>query len=332
VAPAPDQPRAFFRDGDGRVSTPKNPAEIAAALANRSGQLWVDIDSTNRHQHALLEKLFRFHALAIEDTLNPNSRIKIESYDDEYLFAVLRVVRFCHDTSDPYDVETTNLSVFIGPNYVVSVHAGAAETVDGVIELVGRSPDLLGRGSARIAYLIADASIDAFFPILDQVDEFIDGLEERVFQRFDESALRDIFSVKRLVLLLRRYLAPQREVFNVLSNRPSPLLPHETQLYFRDVYDHVLRINDSLDTYRELLSSTLDSYLTQVSNRLGLVTKGLSVVATLSVPFVVISGMWGMNFQHIPLSDVPHGFWIMLVLQLGLGIGLLYLLRSRKWL
>ncbi len=109
-------------------------------------------------------------------------------------------------------------------------------------------------------------------------------------------ALHDIFALKRTVLSLRRYLAPQREIFNVLTNRPSPLLPPESQLYFRDVYDHVLRINDSLDTFRELLSSTLDSYLTQVSNRLGSITKGLSVIATLSVPFVVISGMWGMNF------------------------------------
>src|SRR5205085_10544580 len=139
-----------------------------------------------------------------------------------------------------------------------------------------------------------------FFPIMDQIDTFVDGLEERVFANFDQNSLRDIFSVKRLVLSLRRHLAPQREVFNVLTNRPSTLLTQETQLYFRDVYDHVLRINDSLETYRDLLSSTLASYLTQVSNRLGSITKALSVVATISLPFVVVSGMWGMNFEGIP--------------------------------
>jgi magnesium transporter len=132
------------------------------------------------------------------------------------------------------------------------------------------------------------------------------------------------------VLSLRRYLAPQREIFNVLTNRPSPLLPPESQLYFRDVYDHVLRINDSLDTFRELLSSTLDSYLTQVSNRLGSITKGLSVIATLSVPFVVISGMWGMNFERIPLHGNAHGFLLMVVIQLALGILLVALLRWKK--
>ena len=132
-----------------------------------------------------------------------------------------------------------------------------------------------------------------------------------------------------MVLSLRRYLSPEREIFNVLTNRPSHLLSPDVQIYFRDIYDHVLRINDSLDTYRDLLSSTLESYLSQVSNRLGLVTKGLTVVATLSVPFVVVSGMWGMNFNRIPLAENPWGFEIMLGLQIALGVGLLWWLRRR---
>jgi magnesium transporter len=145
-----------------------------------------------------------------------------------------------------------------------------------------------------------------------------------------EEALRDIFSVKRLVLSLRRYLAPEREIFNVLTNRPSPYLTPDVQLYYRDIYDHILRINDTIDTYRDLLSSTMESYLSQVSNRLGRVTQGLTVVATMSVPFVVVSGMWGMNFERIPLASNPWGFEIMLVVQLALGGGLLLLLRRMK--
>jgi magnesium transporter len=185
------------------------------------------------------------------------------------------------------------------------------------------------RGVERTLHAILDSTIDAYFPILEQVDDFIDGLEERVFVEFDESALRDVFQVKRLVLTLRRHLQPSREVMNVLSNRPSVLLSADAQIYFRDIYDHVLRINDALDTYRELLSSTMDSYLSQVSNRLGGTTKALSVVATLSLPFVVVSGMWGMNFAKIPMSDWPYGFWTLLLVQLGLGGLLVFLLRRR---
>jgi magnesium transporter len=331
--PAVDKniPHSVLRDAAGRLSIDLPPRDIKDALANPATKLWVDIDSESRHQHAVLEKLFQFHPLTIEDTLNPNSRVKIEAYDG-FLFIVLRAVRFCDTTTDPYDLETENLYIFLGPTYVVTVHAGYSQVVDVVSDLIQRSPDLFDRGPARLAHTICDTAIDAFFPILDQVDEFVDGLESRVFERFDESALHDIFELKRTVLSLRRYLAPQREIFNVLANRPSPLLPAEAQLYFRDVYDHVLRINDSIDNFRELLSSTLDSYLTQVSNRLGSITKGLSVIATLSVPFVVISGMWGMNFADIPLHAYAHGFWIMLVLQLALGLLLVAVLRWKKLL
>jgi magnesium transporter len=331
AAPEREQllPRSFVRDASGGVAKDPSPRDLVAALARPESIVWVDIDSTSRHQRALLDKVFDFHPLSVEDTLNPNSRVKIEAYDG-YLFLNVRVVRFCDDTADPYDLETVNLYLFIGPNYLVTVHAEPSASVDIVHDLVSRNPDVMARGASRLAHMVVDTAIDAYFPILDRIDEFIDGLEDRVFQHFDNAALHDIFAVKRMVLTMRRYLAPQREIFNVLTNRPSPLLTSESQLYFRDVYDHMLRINDTLENYRELLSSTLDSYLTQVNNRLGAITKGLSVVATLSVPFVVVSGMWGMNFGSIPLSRNPNGFWIMLVLQLVIGFGLLGVLRWRR--
>jgi magnesium transporter len=324
-------PRSFYRDAEAVVRRNLPSRELATIIATGSGTLWVDIDTTNPHQFALLEKVFNFHPLAIEDTLNPSTRVKLEEYDG-FLFMVIRGVKFVDQTDDPYDLETFNLNFFLGKNYLVTVHTETSPSLDAVADRLERTPDPLARGPALLMHAIMDMSVDAYFPILDQIDEFVDGLEERVFVDFDESALRDIFSVKRLVLSLRRHLSPQREVFNVLTNRPSALLSHETQLYFRDVYDHVLRINEALETYRELLSSTLDSYLTQVSNRLGRVTKGLSVVATVSIPFVVVSGMWGMNFVEIPLAESVYGFWLMLVLQLAIGGGLLALLHKRKLL
>lgn len=324
-------PRCVHVSGDAVSGRDFGLKEIANAVREADGTLWVDIDSSSRQQLALLEKVFNFHPLSIEDVLNPVSRPKVEAYD-HYLFVTMRVVSFMEATTDPYDLETTNLYVFLGPSFVVTVHAGTSPVVDYVAEMAQRTPDIVGRGAARLAHQIMDTAIDAFFPILDRIDEFLDSLEERVFASFDEAALRDIFAVKRMVLSLRRYLSPQREIFNVLSNRPSPLLPADVQPYFRDVYDHMLRINDSLDTYRDLLSSTMESYLSQVSNRLNQVTKSLSLVATLSVPFVVVSGMWGMNFTRVPLSNHPYGFEIMLVLQLALGGGLVWLLKTRKWL
>ena len=317
--------------GGGDVRTNLSRDEIAAAVASGTGTLWVDIDVRDPEAVALLSEIFHFHPLAIEDSLNPQSRVKIEEYSN-FLILIVRTIAFVAHTEDPYDIETVNLTCFLGKNFLVTAHGGHTTPIDETREVLEKKPELVSAGPSRLMHAVVDEAVNAYFPILDQLDEFMDGLEEKVFASFDQSALREIFSVKRLVLSLRRHLAPERDVFSVLTNRPTTLLTPDAQVYFRDIYDHVLRINDSLETYRELLSNTLDSYLTQVSNRLGSVTKALSVVATISLPFVVVSGMWGMNFDDIPLAHTSHGFWTMLFLQLGLGGLLLIFLRWRKLL
>ena len=320
-----------YHSGGGEVRANLSRDEIKAALESGTGTLWVDVDVRDPEAVGLLSDVFHFHPLAIEDSLNPQSRVKIEEYTN-FLILIVRTSAFVEHTEDPYDIETVNLTCFLGKNFLVTAHGGYASPIQQTRAVLEKKPELLSAGPSRLMHAVVDEAVNAYFPILDQLDEFMDGLEEKVFTSFDQSALREIFSVKRLVVSLRRHLAPERDVFNVLTNRPSALLTPDTQVYFRDIYDHVLRINDSLEAFRELLSNTLDSYLTQVSNRLGSVTKALSVIATISVPFVVVSGMWGMNFTEIPLSHTSHGFWTMLVVQLALGGLLLAFLRWRKLL
>ncbi|MFN2567046.1 MAG: magnesium transporter CorA family protein [Gemmatimonadaceae bacterium] len=326
--PGPHTPRSYYVDATGRLQRDLSIAELARVVEQGTGQLWVDIDVGNRYQVALLEKVWAFHPLSVEDALNPNSRVKVEEYPG-FLFTVIRGVRLYEETEDPYDLETYNLCCYLGRNYVVTVHGGQSPAIAAVADRLARNPEILGRGAARLMHAILDGAVDAFFPILDQIDDFLDGLERRVFERFEQVVLRDIFAVRRLVVSLRRHLGPQREAFNILTNRPTGFVGPEVQLYFRDVYDHVLRISEALDSYRDLLSGTMESYLTQVSNRLGAITKGLAVIGTVSIPFVVVSGMWGMNFERIPLADAPHGFWWMMILQLVVGLGLLVGLRWR---
>ncbi len=324
-------PRSWYRDAAGQVRRDLDPKEFPAILAAGTGTLWVDLDLRDSAQHGLLSSVFRFHPLSVEDTLSAEGRVKYEEFAD-YALVVVRAVRFVVETEDLYDIETFNLWSFLGRNFVVTVHGPHAPGVEAAMERLARATDTLERGPARLLHHILDATVDAYFPVLEQLEVFVDGLEERVFVHFEQEALRDIFSVKRLVLQLRRHLGPMREVFNIMQGRPCELIPPTTQVYFRDVYDHVFRITESLDTYRDLITSTMDSYLMQVSNRMNLVTKGLTVVATLSVPFVVVSGMWGMNFARIPLADDANGFWLMLALQLGLAAGLLWMLKRRGWL
>ncbi len=315
----------------GRVRQYLSRDEIARALASGEGTLWVDVDTRDADQVAMLKDIFNFHPLAIEEAVNPQSRVKLEEFD-RYVLLIVRTIAFRETTDDPYDLDTVNLSFFLGKNFLITVHGAHTNPVATTAELLQRKPELVSHGPARLMHAIVDQAVDAYFPIIDKLDEFMDGLEEKIYGAFDQDALRDVFAVKRLVLTLRRHLAPERDALSVLTNRPSTLLTPDTQIYFRDIYDHVLRIYDSLETFRDLLSSTLDSYLTQVSNRLGMATKALSVVATVTLPFVVVSGLWGMNFEHIPLHTHPHGFMILVFAQLALGLTILAGLKWRKLL
>lgn len=323
--------RSFHLDADGHTALGLSLGEINSTITDKACRIWVDLDLNEPGQADLLREIKGLHPLAVEDSLGQNARPKLEEYPD-YLFILIIGVRLHEATPDPYDLVTYDLSFFLGSNFLITVHEGPSHPIDDVAARLEKNPDLLSRGVDRLAHTIMDGSVDMYFPLLDRIDEFIDELEQRVVVEFDETALPEIFALKRLILSVRRHLAPERDVFNVLTNRPSALLSPDSQIYFRDIYDHMLRINDSIETYRELVSSVLDSYLTQVSNRLGKVTKGLSVIATLSIPFVVLSGMWGMNVAHIPFSASPHAFWLMFAIQLGLGVLLLAILHFRKLL
>ncbi|MFL5554682.1 MAG: magnesium/cobalt transporter CorA [Gemmatimonadaceae bacterium] len=320
-----------YNDPNGQMRQDLSREEIERALGREDGTLWVDIDTRASDKVAMLKEVFHFHPLAVEEAVNPQSRVKLEEFD-RYVLLIVRTVAFREATDDPYDLDTVNLSCFLGKNYLVTVHGPDTNPVDSTRELLQRKPELATHGPAKLMHAIVDQAVDAYFPIIDKLDEFMDSLEERIYGAFDQDALREVFAVKRLVLTLRRHLAPERDALSVLTNRPSTLLSAETQIYFRDIYDHVLRIYESLETYRELLGSTMDSYLTQVSNRLGMATKTLGVVATVTLPFVVVSGMWGMNFEHIPLHSHPHGFMILVLAQLALGLTILAGLKWRKLL
>jgi len=325
-------PLSIFRPSTGEVERDLSCDALRAAFERpEGGTLWVDLDVSDDSQAALLTDLFHFHPLAVEDARNPSSRVKAEEYPG-FLVVVARVVSFCETTPDPYDLETANLTLFLTERALVTAHMEALPAVQALVDRVHASPDLLERGPAQMAHQVLDTAVDAYFPVLDQLDEFVDDMEQRVFGKFDEKLLQEIFQVKRLVISLRRYLAPQREVLSQLTNRPSRFLPPDAQLYFRDVYDHMLRITDALDSYRDLLSSTLDAYLSQVSNRLGNVSKGLAAFGALSIPFVVIAGVYGMNFEHIPLAHHPYGFEIAVAVQVVLSLSLLVALRARRML
>lgn len=329
--PAPQRgaPSSIYLSRDGTLARDIAPALLAGAV-REGGQLWVDVDATDPAQHALLEKVFHYHHLAIEDTLNPRTRVKLEEYPD-HLFLVIRGIAFDGSTTDPYDLETANLYCFLRGNALVTVHGAPSPAVTEMRQRMERSPDLLQRGVEMVLHGLVDHTVDAYLPIVDRVDDLVDELEERIFDQFDDSAIHEIFRVKRLVVQIRRHLGPLREVLNILTNRPQAGIDAASQMYFRDVYDHTIRIVESVESTRDLLTSVLDTYLSQASNRLNKSMKSLSAVATISLPLVVIGGMFGMNFAHIPLSQHPLGFFWAVGMMVLLALVMLWFLRKQGW-
>ncbi len=331
AAPAAERGVPFIAHlaADGTVEQGLRPERLLGAI-KAGGELWVDIDSRDLVQHAVLEKVFGFHPLAIEDTLSPRTRIKLEEYDS-YLFLVIRTSRFDEGTPDPYDLRTCNLYCFLGPHYLVTVHDAPVRAVDEVRRRLEATPDVLARGAEMVAHAVIDWAVDEFLPMVDRVDDLVDELEERVVERSDEHAIEEIFALKRLVVQLRRHLAPLREALNVLTNRPHACIAPTAQLYFRDVYDHTIRVVEALESERDLLTTVLDTYLTQVSNRMNRVMKQLNLVATISLPLVVVGGAFGMNFDRIPMAHSPWGFFGAIGLMALLAAGLFLFLRTRRW-
>jgi magnesium transporter len=324
-------PSSLYRRPDGTLEHDLAPARLREVAQAGEGMLWVDVDSTDMHQHAMLEKLFGFHPLAVEDTLSPGSRVKLEEYD-RYIFVVMAGVRFDARTTDAFDLETFNLYFFLGKNFLVTVHAIASPTCDAARDRLLRNPELMGRGVEMVMHHIIDQAVDAFFPLVEALNALVDGLEERLFQQFDERLIHEIFQAKRAAFGVRRHIGPLREVLNTLTNRPCVYIRHETQLYYRDVYDHTIRIMDSVDTTRDLLAGVLETYLSQTSNRMNRVMKQLSVVATIALPLVVLGGIFGMNFTAMPLIHHPWGFfWALGIMITAAGVILAWL-RRNQWL
>jgi magnesium transporter len=179
---------------------------------------------------------------------------------------------------------------------------------------------------------IIDQSVDAYFPLVEELNVMVDGLEERLFDQFDEKLIHEIFKAKRAAFSMRRHVGPLREVLNILTNRPCGYIRPETQLYYRDIYDHTIRIVESMDSVRDLLAGVLETYLSQTSNRMNRVMKQLSIVATIALPLVVIGGIFGMNFSRMPLTHHPYGFYLALGTMAAVSGVIVWWLKQQRWL
>lgn len=300
--------------------------DLKAACERSDLVLWVDLEQPSDGDLERLRREFDFHPLAVEDCRNRHQRPKVDEYPG-YYFIVLYEAAL-----ESGRIELSELAIFLGKNYVVTVHDGPVRAFPMVERLWHASTDLAERGSGLLAYLLIDTIVDAYFPLLDDLSEGMNALEERIFDGTGFSAVQDVFRTKKELLLLRRVVAPLRDVFNTLLRREQPVFSRETSIYFQDVYDHLIRIADSIDNLRDMLSSAMDAYLSVANQRTNLVMKRLTATATILMSVTLIASIFGMNFLHMPELHWRYGYVGALTAMLGVGALLYAYFKASRWL
>ncbi len=272
---------------------------------------------------------FGLHRLVMEDIMNTDQRPKVEEYD-EYLYLVLKMLT----TGKNGEIVTEQLSLVLGPNWLLSFQ----EAVEGDVFAAIRERLRTGKGRIRkagpdyLAYGLIDAVVDNYFVVLEKIGDRIESLETELIGNPTQKTVQKIYLLKRELIFLHNAVWPLREVVNSLAKHESSLIREPTVPYLRDVYDHVAHIIESLDIYREMISSMLDMYLSSVSNRLNEVMKVLTVIATIFMPLTFIAGVYGMNFKNMPELDWRYGYPAIVLIMVGIAASMVYYFKRKKWM
>jgi len=302
---------------------------LPALLDDPEARVWVDLSGPmDDASQTIVREIFRFHPLAIEDCFEERGRPKLETYGS-YLYCITHGIRLTGD-DDQHDV--IELDAFLGQHYLVTYHAQDSRSVAAMIDTVARTGEPLRRGPAGLLQAIMDRQVDGIEPLLDAFGERLEGLEESVLGRPRSDDLTKLVAVRRNIVRLRRWLGLQRDLVLRLARQEFALVPPPDALLFRDTHDHLAHFAEYLETYRELANSIQEAYLSMVNNRLSEIMRFLTLFSAVLMPLSLISGIYGMNFVHIPGLQSRFGFPLALAgMAVTAGLVLLFF-RRKGWL
>src|SRR6266498_4911411 len=298
--------------------------DAATDLLPHDANLWFHFDAPTEDELRFLQEVLKVHHLTLEDVVNQNQRPKIEPFEDYVYLAIHPLLR-----KDKWQIECSELDLLLGRGWIVSVHYGP---LPGLIEnshLHERIPRALARGADFCLYTLVDLVVDSYFPILDDIEDEIDSLEDRLLMRANSVDMNTLLGLKRSLVHIRRAVMPQREVLNQLTRHDFPFVRPENLVYFRDVYDHLIRISEELDSIRDILSSVLEIHLAAISNQLNVTMKRLTAWGTILVGITAIAGIYGMNFKFMPELEWRYGYFAVLALMVLISMGLFFYFKKR---
>ena len=306
-------------------------------MQDAQGLVWVDFCETPPAQDApILLQTFGFHPLAVDDALQESHVPKVDDWG-QYLYIALHAVVFDKDAQDGDHVDTLELDIFLGKGYLVTHHDKPIAAVDRVWSNCQRDERHVKGGADHLLYELADGVVADYMTVVDDLDETIDRIEDQVFEKPTAETLGQIFKLKRAVLHLRRITSPQREVLNKLARDDFPVIDAKDRVYFRDVYDHLVRLYDINESLRDLVSGALDTYLSVINNRMNDIMKTLTVITTLFMPISFAAGFFGMNFFQ-PVEDplkfltTSPVFALAFIVMFLTPMGMYLWIRRRGWM
>ncbi|TMB56649.1 MAG: magnesium/cobalt transporter CorA [Chloroflexi bacterium] len=328
--------------GECRRLKPEELDEIDVLLAKPGHLVWLDVPTPAVDDLLLLQREFALHPLTLEDLEKRRQRPKVDSYPEQHVIVTYEAVRG-HAGSDGSGsggrgghggrgVKLGEIHLIAGSNYVVSVRWAPSPAIEEVTARFEHKTDAIVPTVGGLLYAILDAVVDGYFPLLDRLSDRIDALENRIVAGSQGTgALREVLAIKRELLELRRVLAPQRDMVNTLLRRDMAIVDDTSLPYFQDLYDHLIRVLDSLDLYRDLVAATLEANLSVTSNNLNAVMKRLTAITVILMVPTLIAGVYGMNFHYMPELSWPFGYAAALAVMAILMLGAALFFRARDW-
>ncbi len=325
----------LYRTGAERVEEGFAAADLPELLADKTNVVWVDLlgETPEQIQEAkdILLNIFRFHYLTVEDCIETRNQPKVEAFPD-YIYFIVHGIK--PGETGPGNFATKELDGYLGENFVVTFHDQRFRSIKIVKQHLRNSTFACSRGPAYLLHQILDHIVDLYMPIVDDFDLEITRLEERAFdmKRSDNAILEDVMVLRRSAMRLRRISARQLEVLYRISHGEFLQIPDNVLPYFRDVHDHLQRVSDLSESYRDLVSSLFDIHFSVIANRTNDVMKTLAVLSAIMLPLSLIAGIYGMNFENMPELKTRHGYFITLGIMIAVaGVLLLYFWR-RGWI
>jgi magnesium transporter len=319
----------YFMDAERNVSKDLDREEIRRTFESQQGLLWVDITDPTEDDGQLLEQVFDFHRLAVHDCVS--RELHSPKIDDlnTYLFIVVHGV---NNMSESNLVETTELALFLGKHFVVTSHNVPLYSVQGIRQAVEEDGRPMKRGADFLAHALIDALIDNVIPTVDAMAERAEEIEEEILQKPVQSTLEHIMQLKRSALRLRRVMTPQRELMNRLSRHEFSLISQEAHMFYADIHDHIVRIEDLSQSLVDRADNSLATYLSSVANRQNETMKLLAIMATIFMPLTLLAGIYGMNFEHMPELSWSWSYYAVVgIIATGIIVAF-WVLWARKWL